>query len=107
MPTRRAKAAANRQAHHQRQLERATTDHDRLWAACSWLVAEAIRAGHLGNTTRAVLCLVQALLDGPPTTDRVFDSMSNSSGPDPNRVPNARVSARAGARTREISNYTP
>ena len=66
--TRRAQAALNRQAHHQRRLARAATDRDALWVACAWLVAEAVRAGRAAETTAAVLRLVDALLGGRPVT---------------------------------------
>jgi hypothetical protein len=74
MTTRRDRAAANRAAHHQRQLEQATTDRERLRTACAWLVAEAAGAGRSAEATRAVLGWVHALRDTAPVTARVFDS---------------------------------
>lgn len=83
MPTRRrTKAAVNRQTHHRRQLARAGTDRDALWAACAWLVAEAVRAGRAAEATRAVLVLVRALLDGQPVTVRDAETR-----PDPSPTP--------------------
>ena len=82
MRDRRAKTTVNRRAHHLRRLQLAGTDRDRLWAACAWLVAEAVRASRAAEATRAVLQLVHALPDGQPVTVREVGS-----GPDPSPTP--------------------
>jgi hypothetical protein len=80
--TRRARAVANRREHYLRQLRQASTDRGALWAACTWLVAEAVRAGRTAEATRAVIDLVDALSTTPPAT-----AGNNRAGSNPSPAP--------------------
>src|SRR5215211_6832555 len=75
----------NRGEHHQRRLERASTDRAQLRAACAWLAAEAVHAGLIAQATRAVLDLVRAVRDTHPTTVRDRPARTGVPSPTPTR----------------------
>lgn len=70
MPTRARKKAQRQLDWHTRQLDQAQTSRERLWRACSWLVAEAWRAGRLEDATETVLTKVHDIRDEEASHDR-------------------------------------
>ncbi len=73
MPTTpRARKRSKRQLDwHMTQLNQAGTPRERLWRACSWLVAEAWRAGRLDEATETVLTKVHDIREEAHTDDDV------------------------------------
>lgn len=69
--TPRARSRAKRQLDwHTKQIANAETPRERLWRACSWLVAEAWRAGRLEDATETVLTKVHDIREEEASRDR-------------------------------------
>lgn len=61
----RANVRAKRQrVFHETRIDEAATPKQKLWRACSWLVAEAWRRNRIDNATETVLTAVHELREG-------------------------------------------
>lgn len=67
----RAKAKAKRRSDwHQTRIDDARTGKARLWAACSWLVSEAIKSGRLDEAFEHVITKVHDIRQEEIDDDR-------------------------------------
>lgn len=71
--TKRAKRQVeNRRKHHRMQINAAVDDRQRLWAVCHWLLAEALHAGIVPETTDYLTAYIDRLLEGGTNHDRDY-----------------------------------
>jgi hypothetical protein len=68
-----SRKADNRRRHHEDQISRARTPRQRLWAACSWLVVEAWKAGVLDEAFELVLTKVHEIREKEAGDDEHLD----------------------------------
>lgn len=64
------KQAENRRRHHELQINAAADARQKLWAACGWLLSEALHAGALDQATEHVLTYIHDLREGEKANDR-------------------------------------
>jgi hypothetical protein len=72
--TRSARKAKRRADWHQSRVDDAPTGKARLWAACSWLVSEAIKAGRLDDAFEHVINKVHDIREEEASHDRADHS---------------------------------
>lgn len=72
--TKRVKRRAQRRADwHQSRIDTASTQRQRVWAACAWLVSEAWRAGLLDEVFEHVMTKVHDIREKEANHDPDFD----------------------------------
>ena len=62
--------AENRRRHHEATIAAARDPRQKLWAACGWLVSEAMHGGVLDAATEHVLTYIHNLREEEQNRDR-------------------------------------